>query len=132
DYPFAGESVSVSSDGTFAYAVGGFDSGIGGPTDAFNQYDPVANTWTPLPNIPTGFYDAPSVYAPNTNRVYVFGGFDTTFAVRDIVQIYDVASNTWVANGTPMPDPAGRYFASAVYYNGKIYVIGGFDGATFS
>ena len=27
NYPFASESVSVSSDGTFAYAVGGFDSG---------------------------------------------------------------------------------------------------------
>ena len=133
DYPFAGESVSVSSDGTVAYAVGGFDPNIG-PTNAFNQYDPVADSWTPLPSIPTGFYDAPSVYDANTNRVYVFGGFDTTFAVRDIVQIYDVASNTWVANGTPMPDPAGRYFAAAVYYpaDGRIYVFGGFDGATFS
>jgi N-acetylneuraminic acid mutarotase len=133
DYPFASESVSVSSDGTFAYAVGGFDPNIG-PVDSFNQYDPANNAWTPLSNIPTGFYDAPSVYAPNTNRVYVFGGFDTSFVVRDIVQIYDVATNTWVANGTPMPDPAGRYFAGAVYYpvDGRIYVFGGFDGVTFS
>ena len=36
--------------------------------------------------------------------------------------------------GAPMPDAAGRYFPAAVYYpgNGKIYVMGGFDGATFS
>jgi len=37
------------------------------------MYDPVADTWTPLPNIPGAFYDAPSVYDPTTNSVYVFG-----------------------------------------------------------
>ena len=79
NYPFASESVSVSSDGTFAYAVGGFDSGLGGPTNAFNQYDPVANTWTPLPNIPGDFYDAPSVYAPNTNSIYVLAAAELPF-----------------------------------------------------
>ncbi len=130
NYPFASESVSVSSDGTFAYAVGGFDP-VNGPSNSFNQYDPVADSWTALPNIPTGFYDAPSVYAPNTNSIYVFGGFDTNFVVRDITQIYNITTGTWTT-GAPMPDPNGRYFASAAYYNGKIYVIGGFDGATFS
>jgi Kelch motif len=128
-YPLVSESVSVSSDGTFAYAVGGFTFV---PTDSFNQYDPVADTWTPLPNVPTAFYDAPSVYDPDTNRIYIFGGIDNTFTVRDIVQIYDIGSSTWMPNGAPMPDPSGRYFASAAFYNGKIYVIGGFDGATFS
>ena len=132
DYAVVSESVSVSSDGTFAYGGGGLDGVNFVPTDSFNRYDPVNNTWTPLANVPTAFYDAPSVYAPNTNRIYVFGGFDNTFVARDIVQIYDVASGTWVANGAPMPDPAGRYFASGAYYNGKIYVIGGFDGVTFS
>ncbi|PYK63718.1 MAG: hypothetical protein DME50_16950, partial [Verrucomicrobia bacterium] len=102
NYPFASESVSVSSDGTVAYAVGGFDPNIG-PTNAFNMYDPVADTWTPLPNIPGAFYDAPSVYDPTTNRIYVFGGIDASFNPSAVVQIYDVAGGTWVANGTPMP-----------------------------
>jgi N-acetylneuraminic acid mutarotase len=124
NYPFASESVSVSSDGTFAYAVGGFDPNIG-PTNAFNQYDPIADSWTGLPNVPGAFYDAPSVYAPNTNRVYVFGGIDAGFNPSNVVQIYDVASGVWVANGAPMP--GARYFASAAYFNGKIYVIAGFD-----
>jgi N-acetylneuraminic acid mutarotase len=133
NYPFASESVSCSSDGTFGYCVGGFDPNIG-PSNSFNQYDPVGDTWTPLSSIPTGFYDAPSVYAANTNSIYVFGGIDTSFVVRDIVQRYDVGTGTWLANGTPMPDPAGRYFAAAAYDSttGKIYVMGGFDGATFS
>jgi N-acetylneuraminic acid mutarotase len=130
NYPLVSQSVSVCSDGTLAYAVGGFNPNSG-VLNAFNQYDPVNNTWTPLPSIPTADMDAPSVYDPNTNRVYVFGGYNIS-VIFDIVQIYDVASNTWISNGTPMP--AGRYFAAAVYYpgDGRIYVFGGFDGVTFS
>jgi hypothetical protein len=130
NYPFVSESVSVCSDGTFAYAAGGFDPGIGGPTNAFNLYDPVADTWTPLPNVPGAFYDAPSVYAANTNSVYVFGGLDATFTPSNVVQIYDIAGGTWTM-GTPMP--GARYFASGAYYsgNGKIYVIAGFDSTFF-
>ena len=129
-YPLIIESVSVSSDGTFAYAVGGFDSSLGGPTNAFNLYDPVANTWTPLPNIPGAFYDAPSVYDPTTNSVYVFGGLDATFTPSNVVQIYNVGTGIWTT-GAPMP--GARYFAGAAYYGGtdKIYVIAGFD-STFS
>jgi N-acetylneuraminic acid mutarotase len=125
NYPFASESVSVSSDGTFAYAVGGFDPNIG-PTNAFNQYDPIGDTWTPLPNIPGAFYDAPSVYDPTTNSVYVFGGIDATFTPSNVLQIYNVGTGIWTT-GTPMP--GARYFAGAAYYGGtdKIYVIGGFD-----
>ncbi|PYX88582.1 MAG: hypothetical protein DMG67_16830, partial [Acidobacteria bacterium] len=126
NYPLISESVSCSSDGSFGYCVGGFDGSIGGPTNQFNQYDPVANTWTPLPSIPGAFYDAPSVYAANTNSIYVFGGIDSTFTPSSVLQIYNIASGTW-STGTPMPGP--RYFASAAYYsaNGKIYVISGFD-----
>ena len=126
NYPLFSESVSVSSDGTFAYAVGGFDSGIGAPTNAFNMYDPIGDTWTPLPNIPGAFYDAPSVYDPTTNSVYVFGGIDATFTPSNVVQIYNVGTGVWTT-GTPMP--GARYFAGAAYYGGtdKIYVIAGFD-----
>src|SRR5437899_3454947 len=125
NYPLVSESVSVSSDGTFAYGVGGFAGGF--PSNAFNVYDPVADTWSPLSNIPGAFYDAPSVYDPTTNRIYVFGGIDASFNPSAVVQIYDVAGRPWVANGTPIP--GARYFAGAAYYGGndKIYVIAGFD-----
>ena len=125
NYPFTGESVSVSTDGTFAYGAGGFDPNIG-PTNSFNQYDPVGNTWSPLPNIPGAFYDAPSVYVPGTNSIYVFGGLDANFLPSNVVQIFDITSGTWTT-GTPMP--GARYFAGAVYYsgNGLVYVCGGFD-----
>jgi N-acetylneuraminic acid mutarotase len=130
NYPFILESPSVCSDGTFAYAAGGFDGTNFVPTDAFNRYDPLLDTWTPLANLPNAIYDARSVYAANTNSIYVFGGIDIDGFVTNLVQIYDVAADTW-STGTPMP--AERFFPATVYYdpNGKIYVAGGIDG-TFS
>src|SRR5438874_4322040 len=124
NYPLVSESVSVSSDGTFAYGVGGFAGGF--PSNAFNVYDPVADTWSPLSNIPGAFYDAPSVYAANTNSIYVFGGIDANFNPSNVLQIYNVGTGIWTP-GAPMP--GARYFAGAAYYsaNGKIYVISGFD-----
>ena len=133
NYPLVIESPAVTSNGTFGYSAGGFDAVGGVPTNAFYRYDPGANTWTPLANVTTGFYDGGIAYAANTNKIYVFGGLDPNFFVLATTQIYDIASNTW-SMGAPMPDAAGRYFPAAVYYpsNGKIYVMGGFDGATFS
>ena len=82
-----------------------------------------------MANLPTAVGDARSVYAANTNSIYVFGGITDffKFTVSNLVQIYDVAAGTW-STGTPMP--AERYFPATVYYNpnGKIYVAGGFDG----
>jgi hypothetical protein len=78
-YPLIIESPSVCSDGTFAYAAGGRDAATFNSTDAFNRYDPLLDTWTGLANLPTAVSDARSVYAANTNSIYVFGGI-TDFA----------------------------------------------------
>jgi N-acetylneuraminic acid mutarotase len=123
NYPVMIESPAVASNGTFAYSAAGFVAGV--VTNDVYRYDPVANTWTQLANIPTALADAGIVYAANTNKIYVFGGF-TGSTVLNTTQIYDIATNTW-SSGAAMP--AGRAFPGAAYYsgNGKIYVIGGFD-----
>src|SRR5207302_5022885 len=128
NYPLIIESPAVASDGTLGYSAGGISSGT--PQNTFYSYDPVADSWTTLPNLIGAFYDAPSVYDPTTNSVYVFGGLDATITPSNVVQIYNVGTGIWTT-GANMPDV--RYFASAAYYSGndKIYVIGGFDG-TFS
>ena len=71
-------------------------------------------------------------YASNNNKIYVFGGFDITLMSWTSRKSTNCIEH--MDNGAPMPDTAGRYFPAAVYYpgNGKIYVMGGFDGATFS
>jgi hypothetical protein len=127
NYPEIVESPAVCSDGTFAYSAGNSFNQV--PTAGFYKYDPVADSWTTLANLPTAVGDARSVYAANTNSIYVFGGITDffKFTVTNLVQIYDVAAGTW-STGNPMP--AERYFPATVYYNpnGKIYVAGGFDG----
>jgi N-acetylneuraminic acid mutarotase len=116
------EAPCVASDGTYAYSGGGFN---GGGTNAFYRYDPVANAWTVLPNIPTALYATRGVYAANTNSFYIFGGYDGT-SILDTTYIYNINTSTWTI-GAPMP--SGRYFPNVAYYegNGKIYVIGGFN-----
>src|SRR5207245_6514373 len=98
NYPWTVESTAVCSDGTYAYSAGGYAGGINQPLNAFYRYDPVANTWTQLANLPEPVYDAHAAYAANVNKVYVFGGYglNTTY-------IYDIASDTWTA-GAAMPD----------------------------
>ncbi|MDQ3930473.1 MAG: kelch repeat-containing protein, partial [Chloroflexota bacterium] len=71
-YPLAGERIAVTNDGTYIYAAGAYI--LGAPvSNSFNRYDPAANSWTALPNMPAALYDASAIYAANTNSIYVMG-----------------------------------------------------------
>ena len=115
----------MDSDGTVAYEGGGYSFSAGGTINQFGKFDPVANTWTPLAPVPDlNNAEASGVYAPNVNKLFVFGGDDpTTGTVVNTTRIYDIATNTW-STGTPMPDV--RAFMGSGYFNGKIYLVGGY------
>src|SRR5262249_27101784 len=69
------------------------------------------------------------VYAPNVSKLLVFGGERVSSAtVVDTTRIYDIATNTW-STGAPMPDV--RAFMASGYYNGKIYLVGGYSTAGY-
>jgi N-acetylneuraminic acid mutarotase len=108
---------------------------LGVSTNAAAVYDPVANTWTSLPPLPFtpahGINHAAS--ATDGSKFYIFGGRDDDHAPAigyNTVQIYDPASNTWVASSnpgstlSPLPQARGG-MGKAVYYNGDFYVMGG-------
>ena len=115
----------MDSDGTFAYEGGGYSFSAAGTINEFGKFDPVANTWTPLAPVPDlNNALASGVYAPNVNKLFVFGGDDpTTGTVVNTTRIYDIATNTW-STGAPMPDM--RAFMGSGYFNGKIYLVGGY------
>jgi N-acetylneuraminic acid mutarotase len=116
-----------ASDGTFFYAAGGYPVSQGNTLAVFNRYDPVANTWTPLPDMPQAAIMASAVYYPPANKIYVFGGQDGADGTNyDITRIYDIASNSW-STGAPMPDV--RSFMGSGYNpgNGKIYLVSGYN-----
>ena len=87
----------MDSDGTFAYEGGGYSFSAGGTINQFGKFNPATNTWTPLAPVPDLVNaEASGVYAPNVNKLFVFGGDDpTTGTVVNTTRIYDIATNTW-------------------------------------
>ena len=116
----------MDSDGTYGYEGGGYAFSTGDNILQFGRFDPVANTWTPLAPVPDPNNAlASAVYAPNVNKLFVFGGEEIAFAtVVNTTRIYDIATNKW-STGAPMPDI--RAFMGAGYWNGKIYLVGGYN-----
>jgi N-acetylneuraminic acid mutarotase len=119
--------VGLDSDGTFAYAIGGYNS-TGDLADA-RRYDPASNGWTSLPPLPIPAGGPSVVYAPNTRRLYVFGGERDPTTISTATQIYDPAIGQW-ANGAPMPAP--RTAMTSGYWNGKIYLAAGTNTVYFA
>ena len=116
----------MDSDGTFAYEGGGYSFSAAGNINQFGKFNPATNTWTPLAPVPDlNNGEASGVYAPNVNKLFVFGGENVaTATVVNTTRIYDIATNTW-STGTPMPDV--RAFMGSGYFNGKIYLVGGYS-----
>jgi N-acetylneuraminic acid mutarotase len=56
--------------------------------------------------------------------IYIMGGFDEFGQVTDIVEVYNIANNTWSNAAASLPEPLHHTAASS--YNGKIYVAGGY------
>jgi len=114
-----------TSDGTYAYVAGGYSFDAGTDQNIFQRFDPVANAWTVLAPMPDAVTMASAVYSPVNNKVYVFGGENITGGtVSNATRIYDIPTNTWSA-GANMPDI--RAFMASGYYNGKIYLIAGYN-----
>jgi N-acetylneuraminic acid mutarotase len=116
---------SVANDGVYAYALGGFSFQTGSDVTQTVRYDPIANAWTPLAPVPAAVTMASAVYAPINNKLYVFGGeLVGTSQIYSTTRIYDISGNSW-SIGAPMPDI--RAFMGSGYYNGKIYLVGGYS-----
>src|ERR1044071_6346296 len=116
-----------ASDGTFYYSAGGYSFSVPGTVALFNRYDPGTNSWTPLPHMPQAVIMPVAVYYPPTNKIYVFGGEDGDTGTNfNILQIYDIASNTW-STGANLPDV--RSFAAGGYVpaTGMIYIVAGYN-----
>jgi len=117
--------VSATTDGRYIYLAGGFGSPRGderatAPRTLW-RFDPEAEAWTELAELPEGVHHAPFQYFEG--RLYVLGGFrETSFDPVGNVRIYDLTTGEW-SEGAPMPTPRG---ASAwAVSNQRIHVIGG-------
>ena len=114
--PFTSEAPScalMESTGIVYCAQG--DTG-----NAFSAYNIATDTWTSLASIPGDPHYGSASGAFN-GKVFVAGG---TGNITNLVQVYDVASNTW-STGTAAPS----VFLLAGYQQVGpfLYVVGGFD-----
>lgn len=126
DMPQDVEAATATSDGTYAYVVGGY-SFNDGDVNSFRRYDPATNTWTSLAPMPVAASMASAVYYPPTHKIYVFGGEHfSTGVLYEVTRIYDITSNSWSA-GAFMPDV--RSFMASGYNSadGKIYLVSGYN-----
>jgi len=118
DMPSGGEAPVAACYGGKVYVMGG--SG----TDQFYIYDLGAGTWSPGAPLPRGVEGAAA--AAWAGKVYLVGG-DDDFApytgVSDQVDIYDIATDTWIGSGTPLPVGVGN--AGFVQTGPYLYVVGG-------
>ena len=115
-----------ASDGTFFYSISGFTFSTFTTVTGVNRYDPVADSWTAMADIPLGALGHVAVYYPPTNKIYVFGGEDPFGNNFNNTQIYDIASNSWTA-GAPMPDVGSFMATGYVPSTGFIYIISGYN-----
>src|SRR5204863_985276 len=86
-------------------------------------YDPAADAWTGLPDLPTGRNHL--AVAALEGRVYVAGGrFGGGFNSERtaVLEVYDPATGSWTTH-TPLPSPRGGM--ASVEANGCLFAIGG-------
>ena len=94
------------SNGTYAYAAGGYSASTSTTLDTFYRYNPVNERWeTLLPPMPAAVAMASAVFYPTTNKIYVFGGEDpNTGAVSNATRVFDIDRNTW-SSAANLPAP---------------------------
>ncbi|KAL5106780.1 Kelch-like protein 12 [Taenia crassiceps] len=123
--PRSGAS-AVASDRSIL-VFGGYDKTRNVMLSSCEEYDPVADRWTALPNMPTARYATGAVYIPDVSEVVV-GGYDgigkSASDLNTAELLLDSKEGTegeriWCAI-TPMLQP--RSWPTGVYSDGRVFV----------
>ena len=118
DKPTPVTDVKGTLIGEKIYVPGG-ETADGSPTELLEIYDPRTDTWeegAPLPKAVSAY-----ALADFEGQLYLFGGWDGTQALADVV-VYDPVDDAW-HEGTAMA--TAKYDGGAVSQADKIVVLGG-------
>ncbi len=105
------------------YVPGGLGQD-GRPIDRLEIYDPRADTWSQGPPLPVALC-AYAIVAYEQG-FYLMGGWDGD-GYLDAVYYYDAIEETWRLEGQ-LSSPRG--FAAAALADGRIYLVGGYNGSS--
>lgn len=104
------------------YVFGGYANGAGDIRQNTYLYDPASDSWTEKASVPGNHTYVATSCACDT-KAYVFGGLGSKGKYKTLY-IYDTVNDSW-STGADFPVTTGINSASAIAYNGKIFVIGG-------
>jgi len=126
DLPVARGYVPAATIGSFIYTGGGSDVDAGGllidTVESF-RYDPVANTWATIPNIPRATAETRAVVV--NNKMWILGGGRVAPNPSNQVNIYDPGSNTWSVGFSFTT--ARRNFPADSDGTSRVFLAGGYD-----
>ncbi|NJL04039.1 MAG: LuxR family transcriptional regulator [Chloroflexaceae bacterium] len=115
-------AAAASITGGMMYVLGGANES--GVTGAVWQYSPESDTWQAQATKPTAVQHVHG--AVLNGKIHVPGGELADGSVSDVLEIFDPAQNTW-STAARMPAPRSGY--GLVAFEGKLYLIGGWDGS---
>jgi N-acetylneuraminic acid mutarotase len=124
DLPSARSDLTVVTVEDDLFAVGGRTQNQA--SGNFERYDPETDTWYGLVNKPTPVFGAKA--AVLGGLIYLPGGETSPGEPTNVVEVYDTREQVW-STVTPLPVDLSRY--AMVAYEGKLYVIGGWDGSIY-
>ena len=124
-YIYYGAAVSDGSQ--YIYLVGGIQSGAGNPSgDAYRvtrRYDPSANTYTTLNDLPTQCYLNAAAYYVLNGVPYIYS-FGNGYSGLGQIFRFDIGANSWSQVGSLS---SNRYGAACAVVGSMIYVAGGYS-----
>jgi N-acetylneuraminic acid mutarotase len=132
--PLAGDHMSGAVIGGKIYSIGGEHGHANSLPDIapyvqhnyLFAYDPAADQWTRLADLPVGRSHAEGTTLVVNDKIVLMGGKLGPQDASDRIDVYDPVTNQWTAAGTlPKPDQGG----ASIFYNGQIYVTDGQEGA---
>jgi len=132
DLPTNLQAHSTVATNGYIYVIGG-NNGSGATTNVYGaklNSDGSTSPWYPQPSIGAGSYWHKTVAA--NGYIYGMGGYSGSGNYDDVVRA-KVNSDGTLGTWTSLDDlPTGLQSFGTVVANGYIYVIGGYNGSTFS
>lgn len=112
-------------DGTYGYITGGINAN--GFLPNLFRYNPTANSWETISNLPTPRVG--SAVNILDNKIYVLGGLDQTEVSSSVVEVYDLNTKTWSTLANMIN---ARGYCAGFVNNSDIYVVGGLDKLSYT